>query len=646
MAALPSALGGYPERDERREGRLDRLFAGLRYVAGGTSSSPRDLRRIVGLTDDAARDLYEASDLAAQAQALRPLLRRSGLRDIRAAARCFAVVRKAAQHAVGQRHFDVQLMGGWAMLNGRVAEMQTGEGKTLTATLTAAAAALGGRAVHVVTVNDYLAMRDATDMGPIYRALGLTVGCVQNGMDTAARRAAYRCDVTYCSNKEIAFDYLRDRVAIGGRPRPIAMRVDALAAPQEERLLLRGLQFAIVDEADSVLIDEARTPLILSAEAKQGHEEALHAEALRLARELADHHFVVRQRGLEMTDAGLARLEELCRGLTGIWQGPRRREQLVRQALTALHVFRRDRHYLVRDGKVQIIDENTGRLMPDRSWEQGLHQLIELKEGCEVTGRRETLARISYQRFFRRYVELAGMTGTAGEVAGELWSVYRLRVAVVPTHRPMRRARYRDRIFGRSEDKWRAVAERVRELIRNGRPVLIGTRSVAASEELARRLDAAGIAYRLLNARQDREEAEIVARAGEPACVTVATNMAGRGTDIKLAPGVAEAGGLHVIATELNDSRRIDRQLFGRCARQGDLGSCEAILAIDEDLITSYLPGAFALQRFPRLPRVVGRALFAIAQWRAGRAHARARRDLLDLDDYFGDMLAFAGRGE
>jgi len=647
MSALPSALGGYPERDERREGRLDRLLAAARYFAGAASARARGLQRIVALTDEAARELYDAADLAQEASALRPLLRRDGLRDLRYAARCFALVRKAASHSIGQRHFDVQLMGAWAMLNGRIAEMQTGEGKTLTATLAAAAAALGGRAVHVITVNDYLAGRDAAAMGPIYRALGLAVGCIQHGMDAQARQAAYRCDITYCSNKELTFDYLRDRIALGGRPRPIAMRVNALAQPQDEgRLLLRGLQFAIVDEADSVLIDEARTPLILSAAEKHGHEEKLHAQALELARELGEEHFAVRDRGMEITDAGLARLEERCRALGGIWHGPRRREQLVRQALTALHLFQRDRHYLVRDGKVQIIDENTGRLMPDRSWEQGLHQLIELKEGCEVTGRRETLARISYQRFFRRYVELAGMTGTAREVAAELWAVYRLRVAVIPTHKPMRRTRYRDQVYGRGEAKWQAVVERIRELVALGRPVLIGTRSVAASEELARRLDIARISYRLLNARQDREEAEIVARAGEPGCVTVATNMAGRGTDIKLAPGVAEAGGLHVIATELNDSPRIDRQLFGRCARQGDLGSCEAILAIDEDLIGSYLPAASRLQRFSRLPRLIGRAVFAAAQWRAGRVHSRARRDLLDLDDYLGDMLAFAGRGE
>jgi len=294
-----------------------------------------------------------------------------------------------------------------------------------------------------------------------------------------------------------------------------------------------------------------------------------------------------------------------------------------------------------------IIDENTGRLMPDRSWEHGLHQLIEIKEGCEVTGRRETLARISYQRFFRRYVHLSGMTGTASEVAAELWAVYRLRVAAIPTNRPARRLRWPDSIYGDSARKWRAVLERISQLREIGRPVLVGTRTVAASEALARLLEQAQVPFRLLNARQDRDEAQIVARAGEPGCVTVATNMAGRGTDIKLVPGIAERGGLHVIATELNDSARIDRQLYGRCGRQGDPGSCEAILAIEEDLVASFLPLAAArLRRVERLPLALGKAVFAAAQWRAERAHAKVRRDLLELEDYHGDVLAFSGRGE
>jgi preprotein translocase subunit SecA len=437
-------------------------------------------------------------------------------------------------------------------------------------------------------------------------------------------------------------------MVLGGKPRPLAMRLEALTgAGMRRRLLLRGLQFAIVDEADSVLVDEARTPLILSAAADHSQDEAVHRQALDLAKQLSAADYEVGDHGVELTESGGARLARLGESLTGIWKGPRRREQLVRQALTALHVFKRDQHYLVRDRKVVIVDEFTGRLMPDRSWEQGLHQLIEIKEDCEVTGRRETLARISYQRFFRRYVHLSGMTGTASEVAGELWAVYRRRVAKIPTHKPVRRVRYPYQIYRQAETKWQAVVASIERQRRAGRPVLVGTRSVKASEHLASLLDKAGLPYRLLNARQDRDEAEIIARAGEPGCITVATNMAGRGTDIKLAPGVAEGGGLHVIATELHDSGRIDRQLFGRGARQGDPGSCEAILAIEDDLVESFFPlAAGRLSGKGTVPQRLGSLVFRVAQWRAERTHSRVRRDLLDLDDYLGDVLAFAGRGE
>jgi preprotein translocase subunit SecA len=650
MASSSVLVGAaYPERHEPREGKLDRLLTAARYFTGRFSLGAKRLELIVAATDRAAAGLELLADqaLLSRAAQLRQRLRREGFGSIDLAAQSFALVREAAARTIGQRHFDVQLIGAWAMLNGMLAEMETGEGKTITATLAAATAAFAGRAVHVITVNDYLAERDAQSMGPVYHALGITVGCVKQGMDPESRRAAYRCDVTYCSNKEIAFDYLRDRMVLGGKPRAIAMKMEALSgAGVSRRLLLRGLQFAIVDEADSVLVDEARTPLILSAEARQTQEEVLHGQALELARQLDDADFAIRDNSIEISEQGLDRLEELCQPLKGIWRGPRRREQLVRQALSALHMFQRDKHYLVRDAKVVIIDENTGRLMPDRSWEQGLHQLIEIKEECEVTGRRETLARISYQRFFRRYVHLSGMTGTASEVASELWAVYRLRVATIPTNKPPRRVRYADSVYGRSELKWRAVVERIGKLREAGRPVLVGTRSVAASEELARLLEQAQVPFRLLNARQDRDEAEIVALAGDPGCVTVATNMAGRGTDIKLAPGIAELGGLHVIVTELNDSARIDRQLFGRGGRQGDPGSCEAILAIEEDLVASFLPAAARLRHIDSLPLALGKSVFAAAQWRAERAHSRARRDLLDLDDYLGDVLAFAGRGE
>ena len=646
--ASASALnyGFYPERDDAREGKLDRLIGAARYVAGGVSARRATLERIIPATEAAAAGLDQLGDAAllARATEVRARMRRSGLANLELVGACFALVREAAARAIGQRHYDVQLVGGWAMLGGMLAEMETGEGKTLCATLAASAAALAGRAVHVVTVNDYLAERDAQWMAPIYRTLGLTVGCVRQGMDPELRRAAYRCDITYCSNKELAFDYLRDRMTLRGKARPIAAKIDALSDDTTgERLLLRGLQFAIVDEADSVLVDEARTPLILSAQGKHSQEEQLYRDALALARELSAEDFGVGDEGVEIRASGLARLEALSASLGGVWQGRRRREQLVSRALSALHLFQRDKHYLVRDGKVVIIDENTGRLMPDRSWEQGLHQLIEIKEGVEVTARRETLARISYQRFFRRYLHLCGMTGTATEVASELWNVYRLRVATIPTHRPVRRMRLRDRVYGGVEEKWRAVLTAIRERHAVGQPVLVGTRSVAASEHLSRLLEEQGLPFRLLNARQDAEEADIVAQAGEPGRITVATNMAGRGTDIKLAPGVAETGVLHVICTERHDSGRIDRQLFGRCARQGDPGSCQAILSLDDDLPAAHLA---AHVRGKWIASFFGRALLAFAQWRAERMHSQARRDLLRLDDYLGDQLAFSGRGE
>jgi len=652
MTLLSGAIAGspYPERDEPHEGKLDRIIATVRYIGGSVRTGSRRLKNIVEVTGEQAKglDALSEQELRSRAAALRPRLRRDGFSSIALTGEAFALVREAASRTIGLRHFDVQLVGGWAMLRGMLAEMETGEGKTLTATLAAATAALAGRAVHIVTVNDYLAERDAEWMRPIYEMLGLSVGCIRQGMEPDARRAAYGCDVTYCSNKEIAFDYLRDRMVLGGKPRAIAMKIDALGGGgANRRLLLRGLQFAIVDEADSVLVDEARTPLILSAEARHGQEELVHRQALSLAKQLTDADYHMVNGAIELTANGESNLEQLAQPLSGIWRGPRRREQLVRQGLTALHIFQRDKHYLVRDGKVVIIDEHTGRLMPDRSWEQGLHQLIEIKEECEVTGRRDTLARISYQRFFRRYVHLSGMTGTASEVSSELWGVYRLRVARISTHKPMRRVRYADQVYGRSEKKWQAVIASIEAHRAAGRPVLVGTRSVAASEQLAALLDAAKLPYRLLNARQDQHEAEIVAQAGAPGCITVATNMAGRGTDIKLAPGVAESGGLHVIATELNDSGRIDRQLFGRCARQGDPGSCEAILAIEEDLVKSFFPLAEARFRDQRsLPASLGKTIFRIAQWRAERSHSKARRELLDLDDYLGDVLAFSGRGE
>jgi preprotein translocase subunit SecA len=331
-------------------------------------------------------------------------------------------------------------------------------------------------------------------------------------------------------------------------------------------------------------------------------------------------------------------MAELAAPQGGLWSGRRRREELVRQALTALHLMERDKHYLVRDGRVQIIDEFTGRILADRAWEQGLHQLVEVKEHCELTSRREPLARISYQRFFRRYVRLAGMTGTASEVAGELWSIYRLPVVRVPTNRPLHRHGLAPRIFETADEKWAAIVTRIADVHTQGRPILVGTRSVAASEHLSRLLKRADLPHVVLNARQDEDEAEIVAKAGERGRITVATNMAGRGTDIRLAPGVVELGGLHVIATEYHEAGRIDRQLFGRCGRQGDPGSYEAFASLEDDIVRVHARWARWLRNEPLRLRLAQRA--------AERMHSRVRRDLLRYDEQMETALAFSGRGE
>jgi preprotein translocase subunit SecA len=414
---------------------------------------------------------------------------------------------------------------------------------------------------------------------------------------------------------------------------------------------MRGLHFAIVDEADSILVDEARTPLIISRESDAAEEQRWAERALTLSEQLdseRDYRLLKQERRIELTREGRERLAELGEPLGGIWSSTVRREESVRQALTARHLFKRGDHYLVRDDKVQIVDEYTGRIMADRSWSEGLHQLVEVKECCPVTSRKVPLARMTYQRFFRRYRRLAGMTGTAREAAWELWSVYRLQVQRIPTNRPSRRTRLPASACRSADDKWRTIVRRVGEMTGRGRPVLIGTRSVTASETVSERLSEAGLEHVVLSAAQDRHEAEIIAEAGKRARISVATNMAGRGVDIRLAPGVAELGGLHVILSERHDAGRIDRQLEGRCGRQGDPGSTEAILSLDDPLLELvarpfWLP---LMLRVRPLGRWSGLVLLRRAQRRAERVHARTRRDLMRLDQRQGVLLAFSGRME
>ena len=653
--ATAISYGAYPERAEPRTGWLDRQAARLggHAIRWGLVRKARDMRFVDRVTM-LGREVGELEDeqIREEAHLLGKELRVEGFAE-GLVARAFALVREAATRTIGERHYEVQLLGGRVLLEGIVAEMETGEGKTLTATLAASTAALAGVPVHVVTVNDYLAARDASWMGPVYRTLGLTVGLITHGMTPEARRAAYACDVTYCTNKELTFDYLRDRLALGGRPTRLHLQLEQLGATEARarRVVLRGLHYAIVDEADSVLVDEARTPLIISGRHADAPERQVYETALDLAGRLeSGRDFVVdqRERSVQITDAGRAHLDDLASGLDGIWTGHRRREEFVRQALTAIHLYTRDVHYLVREDKVQIVDEYTGRVMADRSWERGLHQLIETKEHCAVTGRQQTLARISYQRFFRRYLKLAGMTGTAREVAGELWAVYRLATVSIPTNRPLHRTAAPGRFFLTQEAKWNAIVERIVSHHRQGRPVLVGTRSVAASEHLSALLTQAEIPHRVLNARQDKEEADIVAKAGEAGQVTVATNMAGRGTDIRLGPGVDRLGGLQVIATERHEAGRIDRQLFGRCGRQGDPGSYQAMVSLQDEIVKVHggifrrlTVGVAMVMR--GVPRWAGRVAFFWAQRGSQRLYSRARRDLLEHDEQLDRMLAFSG---
>lgn len=652
----------YAERSENEAGWHDKL---ANFLVGATieplwrwvRDPARELRWIVDEVERHQRAVRRASDeeLREMSRDMRIKLRRQGFARPLVAA-CFALVQEAAGRVVGQRHYHPQLMGGLALLQGKLVEMGTGEGKTITATLPASIVALAGYPVHIITVNDYLAARDAETMGPVYRFLGLTVGHVAQGMPAAARREAYARSVTYCSNKELAFDYLRDRVAQAQQHSRLHLSLQKMRGSMlgDERLVLRGLYYGIVDEADSIFIDEARTPLILSSQGAIDERDDCET-ALELAAGLSpgdDYMTNHSEREITLTRAGRGRLAELSTSLAGVWASPRAREELIAQALSAILLFRRDQHYIVAEGKVQIVDESTGRVMPDRSWERGLHQLIEVKEGCEPTNRHETLARMTYQRLFRRYLRLAGMSGTGKEVAREIKHVYKLDVVRIPLHKPSRRTELPNRVYLTRAAKWRAIGDTVERLAASGcRPVLIGTRSVQASEEISSELTKRSVDHALLNAKQDKEEAAIVARAGQPNRVTVATNMAGRGTDIRLGQGIAEQGGLHVILTEYHESRRIDRQFFGRCARQGDPGSCEAIVSLEDEIYALFagVPTGLVrqvLQRHGYVPTFVYHGLRRLAQFRAEQRAAQVRVRNLRLDGRLERILAFSGRGE
>ncbi len=502
-------------------------------------------------------------------------------------AEAFAVVREASDRALAMRPFDVQLIGGVVLHQGKIAEMKTGEGKTLVATMPIYLNALSGKGVHLVTVNDYLDKRDSVWLGQIFKFLGLTVDCIVHGLDDRERKQAYGADVTYGTNNEFGFDYLRDNMKF-----------------RIEELVQRDLHYAIVDEVDSILIDEARTPLIISGPAEKSTE--LYFRVNRIIPQLQEEtHYTKEEktRSVALNEDGVARVERLL-GIENLYDARNMTlNHHVQQALRAHALFQRDVDYIVKEGQVIIVDEFTGRLMPGRRYSEGLHQALEAKENVKVENENQTLASITFQNYFRMYEKLAGMTGTADTEAAEFAKIYKLEVVVIPTHQNMIREDYPDCIYRTETEKFKAVAQEIKELNSIQRPVLVGTISITKSEKLSEMLKRSGVPHKVLNAKHHEQEAEIVARAGQPGAVTISTNMAGRGTDIVLGTGVVDVGGLHIIGTERHEARRIDNQLRGRAGRQGDPGSSRFYLSLEDDLMR-----IFAADRLSGLMQRIGMA--------------------------------------
>ena len=634
---------------------VNRLIGVYQRRAGVLAEMDLDVQRI-----DAEAKAWKAlpdSVVHERLMEFREAFRRGGKKAEAFLCPALAAIREAADRKLGLRPFPVQLLGALTLHRGFLAEMATGEGKTLTAGLAAVLAGWTQRPCHIVTVNDYLVQRDADWLRPLYTFCGVRVGCVTGPMEPPERQKGYGCDVTYATSKELLADFLRDGLRIGAMRDPTRRLIRRLLSSQAGApagLVMRGLHTAIVDEADSVLIDEAVTPLIISSTRANDQLKEAGLLAQQIVGNLKcgpDYQVNLRYREVELTEAGREKIAAQCSALPGLWRGSDRRLELIRQALVAREFFLRDKQYILSDGKVVIVDEFTGRPMPQRTWREGMHQAIEAKEGIALSDPAETIARLSFQRFFRCFRRMSGMTGTAREAASEFWQIYKLPVLAIPTNKPCVRQHLPDRVFVQEEAKWQAISREIEAVHGSGRPILVGTRSVAASERLAGLLADRGLGFKLLNAVRLQEEAAIIAMAGERGRITIATNMAGRGTDIKLGPGVAELGGLHVIATERHESGRVDRQLFGRSARQGDPGSAQAFMSAEDELLRRYLPKATqqfvmrALRRgMPGQARIAHSA-FLLAQRKAQGLAFKQRRGVLRTDTWLEEALSFAGTG-
>jgi preprotein translocase subunit SecA len=560
-----------------------------------------------------------------------------GSRDDAMLRRALALIREVARRQTGEEAFLVQLAGALGLVHGRIVEMKTGEGKTLTGSIAAPIIAWQRRHLHVFTVNDYLAKRDAHSREGIYTRCGVSVGAIVQEMPPAERAAVYARSIVYGTPKQITADWLRDQIRTGpltsaweGR-RLFTGLAEGGGSEGAGGPLVPGLRAALVDEADAVLIDEGVVPLIIARSRHEDEMAPIYKQADGLASRLdegPDYKIDHLRRKAELRRRGEHRLQEMFKSLDEpIWRATRRAEELVRTALVARHCYLPGQQYQIVDGRVVIVDEFTGRFLADRSWEHGLHQAVEAKEGVEVTADRETLARMSFQRFFRSYPFLAGMTGTAADATAEIEQVYARPVTIVPTNRPVIREQWPLRVFRTAEAKWNQIARSIEQVHAQGRPILVGTRSIASSEHIAKRLEARGLEHRVLNANFDKEEATLIAQAGRTGAITVATNMAGRGTDILLDDRAREAGGLHVILTEVHGARRVDLQFIGRAGRQGDPGSAQIFTSLEDELIVQHAPklaralkSTGAGEELRSTPWV--RRLVRLAQ---GRAEARAR---------------------
>ncbi len=660
--ATPARRTGRPTRTV-----LDRLAIRVLARVDGTRAAFAVKRQVAALvTRVSVLASQEPDALAAELAALRARLSLHG-HDEGTLVEGLAHAALAAERTLGLVPHAGQHMAALALLHGRFVEMPTGEGKTLAVALAASVAALDGTPVHVLTANDYLAERDAGDLAPFYAGLGLSGACALPTMNADARRVAYACNIVHTTGKQVAFDWLRDALAGGADAAGLVARLGSLTRPGTDRRatpLLRGLCLAIVDEADSLLIDEARTPLVLATERAEAAESDVEfIVALGLAERLAegaDFRVVRSRRDIQLTNDGQRTLEQLAERFTGTWRATRYRDERVRQALMALHVFRRDRDYVVQAGRVELVDEQSGRTLPDRRLQHGLQRLLELKERCPTTPDSDVVAAVPFQRFCGRYLRLVGTSGTLAEVRDELACVYRASVRRVPPERPSRRREWPPLVFATRAAQLQALVAEVRRCRDAGRPVLVGTRSVEQSSGVAATLAAYDIPHRVLNASQNRDEAATVAVAGSARQVTVATNMAGRGTDIPLGAGVAERGGLHIVSLAFNDARRIDRQLAGRAARQGEPGSFRRITSLDDSELSAALPDApLALAR--RLlarsqrgetsatrclappARAAALMLVRLGQRRVERRHLRERRAALDAFKQLSHHVALGG---